>query len=197
MLVIHIDTCLWDNEMTAKINPKLKIILLVIIAVVVIMPSVTLGIWYGVKNRDNKPASHPNVNWSFRLSGSKTNNPRNISISETLDMPFVEQNYVVKGKTEEEALFKGVTIAYLLQNKFATAPDASTIVFIAEDQYTLSFLIVDLQEGMLLAYAKDGSYLENAQNGGNGYLRLIDPQIDENDFNGPRCLKTIVEIRIN
>ena len=50
-------------------------------------------------------------------------------------------------------------------------------------------------ESIILAYAMNCEFLGNYPSG-DGYLRLIIPQSDPDDFNGPFCIKNVVELII-
>ena len=73
---------------------------------------------------------------------------------------------------------------------------ATTVTFVAIDEYSLNFNIDELlsKDSPILAYKMDGQYLESKEDGGTGYLRLILPPESDQDYNGPLCLKWIVEI---
>ncbi|MHA1502379.1 MAG: hypothetical protein ACTSSB_11065 [Candidatus Heimdallarchaeota archaeon] len=62
--------------------------------------------------------------------------------------------------------------------------------------YSLSFDEIIASPDIIIAYKKDGAYIEPRTEGGNGPFRLIIPAKFEGDFNGQYCIKYVAEIKI-
>ncbi|MBN1330353.1 MAG: molybdopterin-dependent oxidoreductase [Candidatus Heimdallarchaeota archaeon] len=173
---------------------KLSLILIVVTVSVVAITGTGIGIWLGIKNQNMLP--HPESEWSFKISGNIIGDDFNITIAELLAMPRHKDNYVIRGSSTFEAEFDGVLLSYLFENAINVNLSATTVTFVAVDEYSLNFNINDLlsKDSAILAYKMDGQYLNSKEDGGPGYLRLIFPPENEQDYNGPLCLKWIVEI---
>ncbi|NHJ47558.1 MAG: molybdopterin-dependent oxidoreductase [Asgard group archaeon] len=162
----------------------------------IILTGTGIGIWLGVRNTDL--GIHPDDEWELMITGNIIGDDFNLTLTEITSMPYFEQGYIIKGSTTVEYVYRGVSISHLIANEIPVEANATTITFVAIDQYEISFSISELtsDDANILAYARNGQYLLNQTAGGNGYLRLIIPQTSEDDFNGPSCLKWIVEIKI-
>jgi hypothetical protein len=177
---------------------SLKITLSIIIGCIII-GGVTTGIWLGIRN-NNQEQEHPEPEWSLLITGNLTNiSSMNITMEELLAMLSFEKEYLIRGSDTYNAVFKGISLNYLLENVITIDEEATTVRFIAYDEYSINMALSKLlaNEEIILAYEKEGEFLKPASEGGIGYLRLIDPPVDEGDYNGPRCLKNIVELEIS
>jgi DMSO/TMAO reductase YedYZ molybdopterin-dependent catalytic subunit len=156
---------------------------------------ISVGIWYKVST---KTAPHPDQTWSFRITGSIVEESTNITIGEMLNMPYLERQYIMRTSNPYTAVYRGVRMSYLLTTIVTVNDTATELQAKAADGYTLTYDLSELlsNENIILAYMMDGEYLESFEDGGEGYLRIIIPPKDENDFNGQRCLKNVVELII-
>jgi len=175
---------------------KITKIILIVIFSSVIISGVSIGIWLGINNSQDNNLPHPDEDWELQISGALAVDDFNISLSEIIEMPFYKQDYTIRGSDTYVAEYKGVSIQYLVQNKIDVNSTATTITFVSNDSYELSFNIDEIisDEANILAYKKNGEYLLNQSEGGNGYLRLIIPPENDQDYNGHLCLKWIVQI---
>ncbi|HUT80767.1 MAG TPA: molybdopterin-dependent oxidoreductase [Candidatus Bathyarchaeia archaeon] len=173
---------------------KLGLILIVASVSVVAITGTGIGIWLGVKSQNFLP--HPDSEWSFKISGNIVGEDFNITLAELIAMPSHKDDYVIRGSTTFEAEYQGVLLSYLFEDIIDVNVSATTVTFVAIDEYSLNFNIDELlsKDSPILAYKMDGQYLESKEDGGTGYLRLILPPESDQDYNGPLCLKWIVEI---
>ncbi|MBD3191328.1 MAG: hypothetical protein GF308_11825 [Candidatus Heimdallarchaeota archaeon] len=176
-----------------NLNKKVIVILGIVFGTMVIS-GITVGIWLGVRNSNNPPATHPAGDWTLVISGDQVV-AINISINDLLEMPIYEEEYTIRGSDTYQAIFSGVQVNYLLEEILELKSNASIINFIAWDEYSISFSINSLADATILALKKNGGFLKGPEEG-NGYLRLIDPPTNDQDYNGPRCLKNVVRLEI-
>ncbi|MFW9924974.1 MAG: molybdopterin-dependent oxidoreductase [Candidatus Thorarchaeota archaeon] len=176
---------------------KKSLLLTIIISSIVVVSVTSLGIYFGVFY-EKEQLPHPDGTWAIRISGKLISTNFNISINELIAMPYHKENYVIKGSTTETIEYKGVSLSYLLNNIINYNESAVQVNFVAFDEYIIPYSIEDLlaNERIILAYERDGEYLEGPDVGGSGYLRLIVPQSSPEDYNGPFCLKNLVELEI-
>ena len=176
---------------------KITKIILVVVISSVILTGTSLGIWFTLK--EQVLGNHPDPDWELMITGSVIGGDFNITLQEIIDMPWFERNYIIRGTTTNTYTYRGVSLNYLFNTELPITDNATTVTFIAIDAYQISFAIADMiaEEARILAYARDGQYLLNQTAGGNGYLRLIIPPENDEDFNGPNCLKWIVEIKFS
>ncbi|NHJ05528.1 MAG: hypothetical protein EAX90_11940 [Candidatus Heimdallarchaeota archaeon] len=175
-----------------------KIILIVIISSIIISGT-SVGIWYAIKNNQEDITPHPDSDWKLLISGDLDGDDFNITLNEIIEMPSYKQDYTIRGSDTYIAEYEGASIQYLIQNEININSSATIITFVSNDSYELSFNIDELtsNEANILAYKKNGEYLKSQSEGGNGYLRLIIPPKNDQDYNGPLCLKWVVEIKFS
>ena len=174
-------------------NQNIITIIIVSVLSLLVIASTGITIYLGKLN-----APHPDGDWSFKISGNIIGDEFNITMDELTAMPSYKKDYVMQGDDLYIAEFQGVQISYLLDNIIDVNPSATTIAFIAFDTYQIPFQLSTLlqYQSVILAYKKNGQYLESYQDGGIGYLRLIIPQ-EMVEFNAQMCLKGVVEIRFS
>ena len=116
------------------------------------------------------------------------------SIPELAELEYIEQYYLLfRGggdKEDQEGVFKGVSIKYLLQ-EILGLQNYTSVSFQSIDSYAASMNEdeINSEEAIIIAYMKDERYLQGPMEGGDGPLRLIVPQRFEGDTNALRCVK--------
>ena len=192
----------WSMMMAEK---SLKVLTIVIVVIVssAIVAGTSVGIWLGVRNANNNttngPCDHPDCDWAFNITGKIDGGDFSITMSELLNMPQHEEDYVVKAKPPYfEGTFTGVQIGYLFDHVIDIDSSATTVTFIGEDGYAWSFsLDIGDNESNILAHSVDGEYFDSYADDGDGYLRLIMHASGVDDFNGQYCVKNVVELRFS
>lgn len=193
----------WSMMMTEKSTKILTIVIVVIISSVIVAGT-SVGIWLGVRNANNNTPNglcdHPDCDWAFNVTGKIAGGNFSISLSELLNMPQHEEEYIVKAKLPYfEGTFTGVQIKYLFDHVIDIDSSATTVTFIGEDGYAWSFVIEDIHynESNILAHSVDGEYFDSYADDGDGYLRLIMHASGIDDFNGQYCVKNVAELRFS
>lgn len=176
---------------------KKSLLLTIIISSIVVVSAASLGIYFGVFY-EKELGPHPDGEWTLKITGDLIGGEFNISINELLEMPSYKEDYVIKGSSTEIVEYRGISLSYLINNIINYNENAVQINFIAIDEYSIPFSIEDLlaNNRIIIAYMKEGVYLEGPDEDGFGYLRLIVPQSSPEEFNGPYCLKNLVELEI-
>lgn len=174
---------------------KIYQIVLVSLLSLAVLTSSIVGIWLGVRNTELGP--HPDSDWELMITGNIVGGDFNLTMGEITEMNFYKQKYTIRGSTTTTNVYLGVSLDYLFTNEININETVDTVVFVSEDERDMSFSIAEITSNgtNIIAYAIDGEYLLNQSQGGSGYLRLIIPPESEEDFNGPKCLKWIIEIR--
>lgn len=176
--------------MTEK-SVKLGTLIVVIAFSALVISGTGVGIWIGVRN-----TSHPNLEWSFKISGNIVGDDFNITMSELLDMPALTQEYTIRAKTNVTNFYTGVQLTHLFTNIIDIAPTAENVTFIAWDGYAWSFSISEFlnDETYILSYAIDGEFFDSYLEDDIGYLYLIVHSTEDFPWNGQRSIKSVVEI---
>lgn len=179
---------------------KKSLLIIIILSSVIVLSGTGLGIYFGVYYNTNNSQNHihPAGDWELVISGNLIGVSFNITMNDILEMPSYSEDYIIQGSDTYTANFKGVRLTYLLEEIINYDPEATSIKFIAFDTFFVTIAISDIisNERIILAYEKNGEFLEGPEEDGIGYLRLIVPQNSPDDFNGPECLKNIVELEI-
>ncbi|MCG3252918.1 MAG: hypothetical protein KAX09_03650 [Candidatus Heimdallarchaeota archaeon] len=179
-----------ERKMAAS-TKKVGVVITVIVISSMIIVGTGIGIWLGVRSN-----LHPDPGWTLKITGNIRGGNTTITMSEIINMPAYKAVYEIRAKTNVNYTFQGAILANLFQDVINIDPSAENVTFIAVDEYQWTFPIIEIQNNntYILAYLQNNQYLDSFDDGGNGYLWLIVPNYDENDFNGQRCVKNTIEI---
>jgi DMSO/TMAO reductase YedYZ molybdopterin-dependent catalytic subunit len=123
-------------------------------------------------------------------------NPLNLTLSqlETITSVTIQATLTSSGSPQDNGVFNytGVTLKAVLG--LVQASDNATAVYIqASDGYGTTITIQDaMNQNTIIAYAKDGSPLNDLKNGGEGPVRLV---IGDDQYS-QRWVKGVISIEI-
>jgi DMSO/TMAO reductase YedYZ molybdopterin-dependent catalytic subunit len=179
---------LGNPEMSPSVfNKRAFTKLQVVFVAVGIIVSLTVGFIYTMNSVSPSPrysqrsesSSLPNENLEWRLQvDGLVQHPLNISVREMLSMPrrINSEIYCLPAPTAfsgvlvDSGNWTGVPLSFILE-KAGISKDAVKVALYAEDGFTTDLTIaVVIDEGVIVAYEKDGEPLSNK-------LRLVVPQM--------------------
>jgi len=129
---------------------------------------------FGQVTSTSGPITLGNPSWRLAIDGS-VNNPLDLSLSDLAAMPQsqVYGSIYCEGELVSQGNWGGVQVSYLL-NEAGLGPQSSCLEFHASDGYAINVSVeAALQQGMIIAYEKDGQPLGEV-------LRLILPSLSGN-----------------
>ncbi|NHJ32377.1 MAG: hypothetical protein FK732_05910 [Asgard group archaeon] len=177
----------------AEIGKKTGLIITVVVVSSLILTGTGIGIWLGVRAN-----IHPEPGWTLKITGNVQGGNTTITMSEIINSDHHRGEYDIQsGGGIDTYLFQGVILSILFQELININPDAENVSFIPQDYYSsqpISISEILNNNTYILAYMENNRYLNNYESGGNGYLWLIVPKANPSDYNGPRCVKNVVEI---
>ncbi|MHA1212532.1 MAG: molybdopterin-dependent oxidoreductase [Candidatus Heimdallarchaeota archaeon] len=177
--------------MAEKTTSKSSLIIVIVLSTLVLAGS-SVGIWLGVREQ-----SHPEPEWSFKISGNIVGDDFNITMSELLEMTSYRDTYTIRSKTNDTDKYTGVQFSYLFDEIIAIDPSAENVTIIAWDGYAWKFSIDFLKgnDTHILAYKMNNQFLDSyLVEDGIGYLYSIVTCTEDYPFNGQRSIKSVVEI---
>ncbi|NHK29715.1 MAG: hypothetical protein FK730_00085 [Asgard group archaeon] len=177
--------------MSEKTKQIVTIVLISTLSAMV-LAGTSVGIWLGATNN----MQHPEPEWALEIRGNIVGDSITINMSEILDMPFYRDKYIIRSGNTIEARFQGVKLSYLFNEVIDVQQSAVNVTFVAFDGFNKTLNLTDIfgNDRNILAYKMNRYFMDNYQNEGDGYLRLIIAAEDENDYNGQFCVRNIVEI---
>lgn len=112
----------------------------------------------------------------------------------TLPVVEVEKEIVSSSFANDEGVFRGVALRALLADAGVDVAALTQVVVRAEDGFVSAYPAdeVAADDGIFLAYAKNGEPLGDRESGGSGPLRIV---VTEDEF-GNRCAKYVSEIEV-
>jgi DMSO/TMAO reductase YedYZ molybdopterin-dependent catalytic subunit len=171
-----------------------QIVIIVVISTlsVMVLATTSVGIWLGASNN----MQHPDPDWQLQISGNIVGDSQTLNMSEILDMPSYKDKYVIRSGNTIVARFQGVKLSYLFNEVIDVQQSAVNVTFVAFDGFNKTLNLTDIfdDDRNILAYKMNRYFMDNYQNEGDGYLRLIIAAEDENDYNGQFCIRNVVEI---
>ncbi|MHA1126163.1 MAG: molybdopterin-dependent oxidoreductase [Candidatus Heimdallarchaeota archaeon] len=171
-------------------NKKTAIILAVVIANIVLIGTV-VTLYFTVFQGDDQ------VEEGKIIITGLVDKQINLTLADLEAMPNITQEYILNGNPNIIADYTGVSLAYLIfEIANVTGDYNARVIAIDKYSYSLSFDEIIASPDIIIAYKKDGAYIEPRTEGGNGPFRLIIPAKFEGDFNGQYCIKYVAEIKI-
>lgn len=120
-----------------------------------------------------------------------------LNITQLESFPNISQEYYLQGSESFSANYTGVSVFYLV-TQVANYTENITVRVIASDNfaYTLSFDDINQTRDIIIAYKKNGEYMDGKSLDGEGPLRLVIPQKFPGEYNGQFCVKFVVVLEI-
>ena len=172
---------------------KKTTILIVIIANIILVGSL-VTIYFTVFY---EPEQSNNTNeWTLTIKGDIENNLI-FNITELEQYPSISRDYIIQGNPTYSAEYTGISLYYIV-TEIANITVGADIRVNAIDHfaYTLTLDEVNSTQDIIIAYKKNGNYIDSYYDNGEGPLRLIIPQRFDGDWNGQFCVKFVASIEI-
>ncbi|TET27395.1 MAG: hypothetical protein E3J70_12010 [Candidatus Heimdallarchaeota archaeon] len=120
-----------------------------------------------------------------------------LNITQLESLPNISREYYLQGSETFSANYTGVSVFYLV-TQVANYTENINVRVIASDNfaYTLSFDDINQTRDIIIAYKKNGEYMDGKSLDGEGPFRLVIPQRFPGEYNGQFCVKFVVVLEI-
>lgn len=120
-----------------------------------------------------------------------------LNITQLESLPNISREYYLQGSETFSANYTGVSVFYIV-TQVANYTENINVRVIASDNfaYTLSFEDINQTRDIIIAYKKNGEYMDGKSLDGEGPFRLVIPQRFPGEYNGQFCVKFVVVLEI-
>ena len=120
-----------------------------------------------------------------------------LNITQLESLPNISREYYLQGSETFSANYTGVSVFYIV-TQVANYTENINVRVIASDNfaYTLSFDDINQTRDIIIAYKKNGEYMDGKSLDGEGPLRLVIPQRFPGEYNGQFSVKFVVVLEI-
>lgn len=120
-----------------------------------------------------------------------------LNITQLESLPNISREYYLQGSETFSANYTGVSVFYIV-TQVANYTENINVRVIASDNfaYTLSFDDINQTRDIIIAYKKNGEYMDGKSLDGEGPFRLVIPQRFPGEYNGQFCVKFVVVLEI-
>ena len=173
-------------------NKKTTILIVVLVNIILIGSLITIYFTVLHEPGDNNETEV----WTLTIKGDIENNLV-YNISELEQFTSITQEYTIQGNPTYNADYTGISLYYIVTEIANVTADCDIRVnAIDHFAYVLTLDEVNDTQNIIIAYKKNGDYIESYYDGGEGPLRLIIPQKFSGDWNGQFCVKFVSSIQI-